>query len=230
MELMANIPTNVDKNKNKSVNQILKDILINWFLEASPHGLKNIFKSHNHVFMKIFWFLCFMGSSCYCVYAMNQIFLTYYKRSTYMSISRVMESPANFPQVSFCNNKYMNMTAFGPLLNEFNSSLFVSDDYENLTTYMKILKQQYKLRLLFNNNNDTLFQIFYDNSWWIKDMLVSCYFNNKKCTINDFITFFDPYYGWCFSFNSNITVNKTFKTTSLPGVLNGLSLELFLGI
>jgi hypothetical protein len=215
------------EDRKKSIKRVLKDILINWFLEASPHGLKNIFKSQNHVFIKIFWTLSFLASSSYCIYALNLLFVGYYKRITYMSISRVIESPTKFPQVSFCNNKFINMTAIGTVLNDYNSSLFVSDN-ENLTTFMKVLKQQYKLRILFNN--DTMFPLFYNNSWWLKDMLVSCYFNNKKCSINDFISFFDPYYGWCFSFNSKISEIRSIKTVSFPGVLNGLTLELFLGL
>jgi hypothetical protein len=58
----------------------------------------------------------------------------------------------------------------------------------------------------------------------IKEMLISCTFNSIECSANDFIWFYDTYYGNCFIFNATGRAG-----ISQSGKFNGLNMEVFVG-
>ena len=58
-------------------------------------------------------------------------------------------------------------------------------------------------------------------SYSLNDSLISCYFNWISCSSNNFTTFFEPVYGNCFTFNSNLM--------NMSGEAYGLRLEMYVG-
>lgn len=66
----------------------------------------------------------------------------------------------------------------------------------------------------------------------LNSTLLSCYFNNKKCSEDDFIWSYDFEFGNCYTFNSgyNSSGNQMpIKKISDYGSDHGLKLEIFLG-
>ena len=65
-------------------------------------------------------------------------------------------------------------------------------------------------------------------------MLISCYYNKKRCIVGNFTYFRDFDYGNCYTFNSQYDNDGNNKGDSLkslrPGSENGLVIELFVGI
>lgn len=66
----------------------------------------------------------------------------------------------------------------------------------------------------------------------LKDMLISCIFETKPCSSDDFSWSWNVLYGNCYSFNSGYLANGTSvadKTMSRSGWYDGLGLELYVG-
>ena len=58
----------------------------------------------------------------------------------------------------------------------------------------------------------------------LEDTIFYCSFNRKFGSLqDDFIWYFDPFFGNCWDFNS-IKKKDSFKYSTSPGILNGLSL------
>jgi hypothetical protein len=63
--------------------------------------------------------------------------------------------------------------------------------------------------------------------------ILSCFFAGEECTENDFYWYYDLYYGNCYRFNAGKLQNGSavpLKTTSKPGLIDGLQIEMYLGI
>jgi hypothetical protein len=94
-----------------------------------------------------------------------------------------------------------------------------------------LYNRQYAVKLLVNNNPNLTYEARKALGYQIEDMLVSCYFNYKICTADDFTYSYSSSYGNCFTFNrggfyTNGT-EKKLKNVSLAGADYGLTLELF---
>lgn len=66
----------------------------------------------------------------------------------------------------------------------------------------------------------------------MKDMLLSCKFQGRYCSVNDFTMYHNYYYGNCFRFNGGRNAfnhRQPFKKTIKPGWRYGFQLELFTG-
>lgn len=49
----------------------------------------------------------------------------------------------------------------------------------------------------------------YDNGFFLNQMLISCSYDSKPCSYNDFDYYHDYFYGSCFSFNNGRTNNAS---------------------
>ena len=63
----------------------------------------------------------------------------------------------------------------------------------------------------------------------LKDMLISCYYNDTECDLTDFKLITTYYQGNCYIFNYKLNASTTLKTASKTGRFTGLKLELFGG-
>ena len=59
----------------------------------------------------------------------------------------------------------------------------------------------------------------------LENMLLTCVFNGNPCTVDDFVWFYDAYYGSCFKFNTRIPKNSKIFS---PGNVGGLEIEVLL--
>ena len=191
---------------------------------SSSHLISNLVRSRN-LFSKILFIVCFLISTAYCVYSIARITKSYYKYDTVTSLKIKHEIPTNFPAVSFCNLKAFNKLSSKKYLNKTNNDLiqneniYGDDIFEYFNDESEIIESK-----LSNLNESVNFRR--SLGFELKDMLVTCYFNWKKCDLNDFKYFYHPLYGNCFTFNSG---DDRIKKVNLQGAYHGLSLELFMG-
>jgi hypothetical protein len=116
-----------------------------------------------------------------------------------MGISRIKESPALFPMISFCNLKTLNITAASSYIDS-NKNIFNKSILDYASPYDWISNQKYAIRNLINSHKNLTDETKKSLGYKIEDMLVSCYFNYAPCTINNFTYFYHQMYGNCYSF------------------------------
>lgn len=100
------------------------------------------------------------------------------------------------------------------------------------TTFDYIITQQYATRSIINNDKTLTATTRKELGFELKDMLASCFFNYKICSVSDFTYFYDESNGNCYTFNKGVYDNGTTydkKSVSIARPLYGLILELYLG-
>ena len=140
--------------------------------------------------------------------------------------------PTNFPAITLCNQNAYDLTNLSNLVRFFKKL----DDLG-----MATLKEN-MLGLSFKEKNDRLELIksmVYTTKkmnltdkislgFSLKRMLLSCWFDDKLCSEDDFTQFQSVEYGNCFTFNG-FKSNQTLKSTITSGINTGLNIELFVG-
>jgi hypothetical protein len=135
--------------------------------------------------------------------------------------------------VAFCNlNKY-DFNFAGENVNNFTEDGTVNRSNSNFTANDYVTKtNQYLQSNLIKKFVNDLYQLYYMSNY-LDQMLLSCTFQGKNCSFDDFMFHYDYVYGLCWRFNmgrdvyGNIT---SIKTSGQAGFANGLQLELYAGL
>lgn len=201
------IPTEpIETNSSNYVTEIIVDSAC----DSTTHGIPHFFKRKNWI-LRIMWAVCFFISTGICFYMIAQTILTYLEYDTVTRAQRIYQVSAEFPTVSICNiNPFVTNASY-----EYVKTVLVRNGMINPFAPEAIFNyifddtlQNFKFTAMINaftgNMNDSVRKTFgYD----FKDMLLSCTFNLKNCTENDFDWYYDLYYGNCFKFNSGKNLN-----------------------
>ena len=222
-----------DKSQNISERPTIlasfKMIITEWFLSSTAHALPNIFRTGN-ILLKIIWLCCFLASATYCVISIIKTLNDFYTYPSYISTKIIQEIPTQFPAISICNMKSVNKTRSQSYLDSLNLTKF--DSKVGVPPLVTVISLDYQIRTAIVNDLNLTETKRKAIGFELKDMLISCYFNNELCNLNDFTYIYDSRYGNCYTFNKGVFDNGTtreIKTVSLTGPLYGLILELFLG-
>ena len=208
-----------------------------WLLETDFHGLPNMTRSNLGV-IKIIWAVCFCLSSAVCSFLLIRSIKSYFDFEVFSKYDVIFEETPLFPTVSICNiNPFVTEASINytkKLIEEHNitlSSFFdpkipISNRSAGFILnffYLQslLLPTQHTMRKGISNELKKSFGLSFG------DFVVSCQFDAKECTEEDFEWFYEPTFGNCYRFNSNST-NK--KYTSKPGGYDGLNVQLFVGI
>lgn len=208
---------------------------------STGHGIANISRS-KYTLLRVMWFFVFLISLSYCSYVIVKSLIEYFKFQTNVSIKVMLELPANFPAVTICNinplnenraidlmklvNQYQNCFNFTSFIelsdeeysNEFWKCINATDKNSALDSVVDRMK-----RFIANEIKDEESRNYFgfDLDY---DMLISCQYNSKPCSGQNFTKFWSNYYGNCYSFNDG-TQGEIHKT-SVPGSDYGLKMEL----
>jgi hypothetical protein len=223
--------------------------------ESTTHGIDHIFKRENPV-IKIFWGVCTLGSTAVCAYMIALSIMGYLEYDTVTKAEQVYILSTDYPAVSFSNlNPFMttNGTQFAQQLlidNQMVDPLSPSSSFNNLFSNMLVYYRYFVTTNALGPNYTNQFRQSLGLS--INDMLLNCKYNMGPCSADDFVTYFDIFYGNCFTFNSGMKLFYYYSTISYylmnnlllgryqngsaapirsstkPGYLNGLMLELYL--
>ena len=154
-----------------------------------------------HLFIKILLLMFVSTAIASASYMVLESIMSYFSFHV-ITISRtIFETPTFFPKVTVCTiNKYASLYGY------------------NFTT------------LALANENDLTSDEKKKLGHALSDVLISCRFNYKKCTAQNFTWSFDSKYGNCYTFNSGFDANGVttdIEQSMLAGVNYGLKLELY---
>ena len=144
------------------------------------------------------------------------------------NIRVIDEANSIFPAVSFCNlNPFTNDS-----LNYTGAILDNELKYATLNINNSLRLNSLNFLNLIQANLSTRSDEFKRSlSYTFDESVISCTFNQAKCSEAHFDWYYDRLLGNCYRFNSLLmnplkNLSKTYK----PGLLNGLQMEMFLGL
>ena len=142
--------------------------------------------------------------------------------------------------MDICNlNPYDNSYGDAPsIMNDTlltNNISATSGKYDSILAYTDAANDQFKAKVESMANEQNPQEL----GFYLKDMLLSCYYRGKKCSLEDFYYYHDYYFGSCYRFNGGLRdkaqngshkhVPTAIKKISKPGWRNGLRMELYTG-
>jgi amiloride-sensitive sodium channel subunit alpha/amiloride-sensitive sodium channel subunit gamma len=148
-------------------------------------------------------------------------------------ISVYDELPSQFPSVTFCNSYPFSAENSTPFLQEKFKNYFPSIDFSSIAKFDFQHFSFVTYLILLNAADPGLSDDFKKSlGLTIDDMLINCQYSTNPCTKDDFVWFYNVFYGNCYKFNSG--KNSTGGTVPLKklnqaGKQNGLKLELYMG-
>ena len=114
-----------DKNrKDETLWPLLKETLREWSMESYIPGISRIVSSSHSIPLRILWALALVTSAAYCIVLVVQVFQNYYAWPSSTKISVIQELPTDFPVISFCNMKLLNISSPATKIFIANNSIF----------------------------------------------------------------------------------------------------------
>lgn len=159
-----------------------------------------------------------------CVKDLVNSFNAYFRYEVNSQIEIERLSSIEFPAVIFCNKIQLKV-------DQTNTNIRTTlDDFKNIMIDHKSNTFDIMRRIMYYINyglNDFQNGISSQNSSFsLNEMLLNCKFNDITCGVKDFEPIYYRSLGNCFKFSAF----KNSSRISTPGRLNGLRLELFLGV
>jgi hypothetical protein len=226
-------PKEIETNSNpkgslKRIKILIKETLYNSTAQAIIKLLETpIFT------LKIFLFLCVILSSGLCSYLIIQLIISYLSYGVSTTSRTLYETPALFPKITICNLNPFTTRYAVEFIKQINKEVFPTIDIYNEEQMSKLdLTIKYNLiadlafysKTKMNNLNETEKRKF---SRPLEEIMTVCSYNIQDCTANDFSWYFDYDYGNCWTFNSGRNDFKNLSYSSIPGVVFGLRMSLY---
>lgn len=203
--------------------------LVDYLEKSSIHDLNSIRIAKNN-FLRIVWIISILTSASLCGYSIMKSINDYLSFEVMTKIREINEVKSIFPTISLCNrNIFTNEFGYNYLKN-YSEKNNESDIFKNPT--MEIIRSnEFVNRAAANFMKDEKIKerrklIDYP----IKDILLSCKFNLRECTDNDFEWVYHHKYGNCYKFNSEKISYNSSNIAFMPGKTNGLTVELYVDV
>ena len=191
----------------------IKNILFSWGEVSTVHAIPNILRAQD-VLLKIIWSISFILSLSAGCFAVMKSLCSFYDHEVVTTTRVLSQIPSDFPQITIYNNNNMVSLTKTSLENNLTNS-------ENLTSYDKIQILAIQIYDLSNEYKKLM-------GLKLNDLISFCLFNNIPCNYeNDFVWFYDFFYGNCFKYNSGEKLSENqlkIKQTDRIGKQNGLQL------
>ena len=196
---------------------------------SSCHGLPNIVRTKNNL-IKIIWSLAFLASLVYSFISIINMINDYLNYDVVVNMELVQDFDLEFPAVTVCNNNpfdFSNDLAVRTIESYLNNITNTKENYfsfKNNETITNSSCGEYLRQILIGS--------FPEFSFSLEKMLISCFYDQKRCTKDDFYPIRTSLFGMCYSFNYGKYYNGTqapVRKLKRNGMFNGLKLELFVG-
>ncbi len=158
--------------------------------------------------------------------------LQFFEFNVVVNYQKIAEMQSEFPSITLCNINSLDISerqSTGEYLmqilttNSLQSFLTVNDTEDAINKvedYANVIKASL-IYALKKRGFDDIFRL----GFTLNKLVISCYYNEVKCDLQEFFQFFDFQYGNCYTFNpfvnSNGTVNKSPKISTQAGTKNG---------
>ena len=212
------------------VKQILKDRLYNSIAQSIIEIVKT-----PHLSIKIFLILAIFISSAITALLIIQSFLDYYKYDVTKTTRTIFDMPSLFPKVTICQSSPFTTLYSLVFLKEINTGfdIFNTSQMIQLSSIEEKYEKVWRLYLLATakmNDRRVSDETRKLLGHQLDDILLSCKYNNQKCTSKDFVCKFDSLFGNCFVFNSGFNSSGhrvESRVSSIPGDMFGLKLAFY---
>ena len=224
-------------NQRDGLAKELKTEIFEFLSKSTIHGLPNIIIS-KHLIIKLMWLLLTILSSACCTYFIIKGVNEYLQYNVTTEVRIINEHEITCPTITICNENFFTtkksvdylrrIIKENNLINLFDDNEFLLNKSINGTEKMNLITKLIDLGYSYIRNGQMNDSITKELSLSIDDMIISCSFAGSSCDLeNDFVWFFNYYYGNCYRFNSKIDQLKKLAT---PGRYNGLSFEMYVGL
>ena len=221
---VASSDTNTD---NKRIAKIIRATLQIWksfhtcSAYSSFHGIPFLTAESRFNVKVMLWIVFLLAATIIMLYSLGAITSRFAARRTYLTSSYHFPKQMKLPAITFCNINPLKYSAvLSNNLSLEQADLFLAYLIEARSlpvSFFASFAQQYDAA---HGGNNTLFQ---DMGHKIEDMIFSCTFDDRPCSVQDFTTR-PSSIGLCHTFNPN--GNLTSYHISRPGSRYGLLLRL----
>ena len=202
---------------------LIKQEFIEWTKNSTAHGITNLFKDEKPKFIRLMWFVLFIGSFGYCCYSIIISLINFLEFEVLINIDIEKDILAEYPTVSICNLNQYSTSHFDNYVQKIlnDNNLKISEN-KSLIEQIDLMNKLVRSNMEFNVSD----QMKKNSSLSLDKMIISCLFGAQSCTSTDFEWFYLNKYGNCYRFNY-ASSNKRIQTRS--GKYYGLRLELYVG-
>ncbi|RNA12954.1 hypothetical protein BpHYR1_006600 [Brachionus plicatilis] len=220
----------------KTLRENLSNKFKDWILDSTSHGFPKIIKNEKFS-LKLIWIIgVVLSISCCCYFIINTI-INFTKFEVTTLVRHKTQIPLKFPVISICHNE-MFLSAQGhefrnqflesfSIVNIFNDSFLTSIQKSDSQASLNVDFFDYLSRLKSYNQNFTngIKKSFGFN---LESYMISCFIESVDCDINNFIWYYERFFGNCYLFNTGKSRNGT-KCTILEqtsvGQYSGIRME-----
>jgi hypothetical protein len=233
---------NTHENLDQSIATSLqiKQKVSEWILSSSSHGLPNLFRS-KRVSIKLFWFVCFIGSLAACSISIIQTVVQYIQFDVTTNYRVYHESTPVFPAITVCNKNLFTTHEAQMLIDEIereNPKYALEEFFSYANFSKKGLFSVYKTMIRMIAQGISLSDKFNDEKrkklgHSFEKFIYTCRYLDLDCNLNDFEWYYDWLYGNCYRFNTGKNSNGDaipFKKSTRVGKYTGLQMLLYVGI
>lgn len=218
------------------LKETLKIKFKDWLLDSTIHGFPKILKN-DRLSLKFIWIFCIflsIGSCCY--FTINSI-INFTKFEVTTLVRRNTKFPLELPAISICHNEmllsrkghdfkvdFLKSANIGNILNStFFSQIYQSVYQESIN--IDIFDYFSKIYSFSYNTSD---QDKKSIGFKLESYMISCFLSTNDCSKDDFIWYYDQFFGNCYILNSgsykNGSKNEFYKQTII-GPIGGIRLE-----
>ena len=172
-------------------------------------GIIKIFQTNPWI-IRIFLFVCVAATVGFTSFMIVDSFLSYFAYEVSTKSRTIFETPSVFPKVTICNLNPFTTEYAANFLKEINARYYPHTDIFN-SSQMNNLSYSVKHDLLSNLSVIAMGTVnsinFTDEqrkqlAHRDQEVILSCMFDQQKCSVSDFQWMFDKRLGNCYVFNS----------------------------
>jgi hypothetical protein len=177
--------------KDTSIKTLIQTILNN----STAQALFNLVHTP-HLVLKLFLALCIISTIVASSFAVISSILNYYQFEVTTVSRQVFETTTYFPRITLCNlNQFTTVNGLEFLKKVAKNSKILNADSAFDSEKTKNITLGEKIRLygeLAIEATSLMLESKLNFSHSLEDILLSCYFNNQACNMNDFLSYVDP--------------------------------------
>ena len=202
-----------NERTTKGSIDLLKQYMTNEMFSALFHAYET-----PHFILKLFLVIFLLIAYALAAYTTIDLIMSYLDFGVSTTTRTLYEVPAIFPKITFCNqNMFTTRYAYEFLQNH---TSIVKDIDIRFLELLNYIFERNLFGALIETETEFIRKKF---SHEFSDVLLSCKFNYEECGAENFTTEFDPYYGNCYSFNTD-----QLRKSNFEGSVFGLTIELYL--
>ena len=214
-------------SKEKLFNKwnLIKQEFVAWSLLTKFDCFSKIFHE-KHAYLKIVWLCFFLIFTSFTGYFVCKNIIDYCAFEIVSKIELIDEKPTEFPVITICDPNPLSSTAAQNLISNITRKNYGKDiEAFNSSEIIAHFPNVYELTRMYIGQTEygTANRKHLTNGF----LLVNCFFNNVKCSIDDFPVRYYFRYGACWQFNRNLPSLANIRETITEGPFNGLSLVMF---